>query len=348
MRTIPDFYKKVFQSFKKFPITLYAIEFTKADYVVENLYITRQDRTINFFAPHYSDGFVTRTAVDSSEELIASTQHVKLEESDLHVAGIKPVQSTSPLFTGVGTSTPVHRVIDETAVDPAFTEEADVFVNLRNRQAAQILKIGLDRVTMALGPNLETGGTVDIRPLDPFVILRKRSFIPAGVAHEDYTVAEASEKITFNLKLDNLASLWSQKWLDTNKFESAEVTIIFTFGDFLKQEGDSTPDSTFAQKLAGFDYERFVVNSSNFNNLVMTLKCIDRLQNNSTKILRRMYTKNQCPWIFGRHECGVKKDTFDQFNGNCNGSWDHCKERDNTRNFGGFVNIPSNDSGGYF
>ena len=348
MRSIPDFYKKVFQAFKKFPITLYAIEFSEPQYVNENVYLTRQDRTINFFTPHYSNGFVTRAAVDSSEVLVPNAQHFKLEESDLHVAGIKAVQGNSPLFVGTGASTPVNRVLDETTSDPSFTDEADVFLNLRNKQAAQILKIGLDRVTVAVGPNLETGEQIDIRALDPFVILRKRSFIPAGISHEDFTLSEASEKINFNLKLDNLTSLWSQKWMDTNKFESAKITIIFTYGSFIKESGDSTEDSEFSKKLSGFDYETFVVNSSQFNNLVMTLKCIDRLQSNTTKILRRMYTKNQCSHIFGRHACGVDFDTFQNFDGICNGSWDNCKQRNNTRNFGGYPNIPGNDSGGEF
>jgi phage-related protein len=343
-KTTP-FYKRIFNNFRRTPITLYALEFENDNYSNNNIYMTSFDRTIDFYTPYYWNGMVTGLSVDEGEELISNTNHIRLESSDLYVANIQPVYSTTDMFTGVGDSVPYNELIDDVVVNPSFTPQADIFVNLRTGKMAKILKCWEDRVTIAIGNELTSGLPMnDNKLLDPFVILRKRSFIPFGVAHDDYNNAEISENINTNLKLDNMASLWNNMWINTNQFDTARLTIIYTYMDTLMVNGQGP----LSEGINAFDYDIFYVNATEFNKTVMVLKCIDRLQANTSTILRRTFTKNQCPWAFGSHSCGAFNEQVESFSNVCPGSYGECSLRQNVENYGGFINIQANDTGGNF
>lgn len=339
------FFKQLFNMFRRYPVTLYAIEFDKPEYKIHNCYLTRNDRTINFFIPHYYNGMITSVGVNSGDMLIADKVHLKLEMSDLYSAVITPVYDTPGYFTGTNNLNFFNEVVDEYVSDPNFEEQADVFMNLRTGQACPILMIGSDKVTIVLGDELSTGVPMtDNRKLDPFVILKRRSFVPMNVAHDDFESAELSENINTNLKLDNIASIWNDIWKATDEFDTAKVTIIDTYIGAMNVNGVGDG----VKGITAFDYDMFYVDSTEFNSEVMTLKLIDRLQANSSTILRRLFTKNQCPWLFGNHSCGVMTSEFEQFGRTCPGSYEDCQKRKNVQNFGGYIGIASNDTGGYF
>jgi hypothetical protein len=324
---ITSSHKKQYSSFRKFPITLYAIEFQNSIHQSENFYITPQDRTIVAFFPFYSKGFITDTSITTPLEV--GYAHLKLEESDLINVNIRTSKSDEG-----GNPIPATNYTVSSTGTPVFNDEADIFLNLRTRKWSKIREIGSDRVTISLEVSMP-GNEL----LDPFVILRKRAFIPFSVAHEDFRIAETSENISFDFKLDNFAGLWADKWYNTNNYEGCKITIF---------ETDNSAIEAGSLGIADFQEYSFFVDAPMFNTQIMTLKLVDLLTFNQSQILRRIYSRNQCPWIFGRHDCGVSKDTFDSFNGVCDGSWGHCKSRSNTKNYGGFLNIPSTDIGGQF
>lgn len=320
---VPDLLKRAFAGFSKFPIILYGIEFEKTEDVIENVYYNFSDRTINFFAPFYSDGMIT---------YVDGTKGVYLEESDLYMAGVNDIDT-------IGDSAPTNSVLNSTSADTGIVD-ADIFMNLRTKEFSQIQTINTNKVHLRFKTEMENN-----QVYDPFVILRKRSFIPYGISHEEYTQGDITENLNVNIKIDNLTGVFSQKYNNT-EFENCKITIIFTLNELI---------DLGASGINGFTYDVFYVNSVQYNNLVMNCKCVDHLQRMNNQILQRLYSKSQCPWVFGSYNCGVKRSVFEksQFKDDddvpyCDGSWHSCQERENISNFGGFIGIRTEDTSGVF
>ena len=53
----------------------------------------------------------------------------------------------------------------------------------------------------------------------------------------------------------------------------------------------------------------------------------------------RMYTRNQCQWIYNSNECGVDSVDFATYP-TCNKTLADCRIRNNSERFGGFPSIP--------
>lgn len=123
-------------------------------------------------------------------------------------------------------------------------------------------------------------------------------------------------------------------------FRGHDVYFITSFAESLPAGSTSYHIGTTADNNAAL-IDRFYVNNADTNDQAVTFSCKTKFDVKSVVLPRRRYTRT-CGWVadYAGSECDPLGSVNTASFPTCDGTLENCRERGNTKRYGGFPGIP--------
>ena len=129
-----------------------------------------------------------------------------------------------------------------------------------------------------------------------------------------------------------------------NYLRGRDITCLTTFGAFLPASSTdyryigTTPDKNAVMK------EKFYIDSVTSDENVVSFNCKQKFALQSAVLPRRRFTR-ECSWTYLGSECNFSSSINSASYPTCDYTLEQCRERGNSKRYGGFVGIPNRGIG---
>jgi len=158
------------------------------------------------------------------------------------------------------------------------------------------------------------------------------------VSSESIKTTIQSGSPSINLSVPNIDRAIEAVIQNSNYLRSRDITFLTTFGPFLPSGNDyryvgSTPDKNAVMK------EKLYIDSVQSNEQVVTFTCKTKFSLRQAILPRRKFTR-ECSWTYGDLNCDFSSSVNTASFPTCDYTLDACRERSNSKRYGGFPGIP--------
>lgn len=160
---------------------------------------------------------------------------------------------------------------------------------------------------------------------------KNNTYMPTGIEHSDITNSADNKSNALNISIQDANGELSGI-ITNNDLSGVAVNISLIFLEFDNESGIYLPADS--EDNFNVDYRigsTTIADSENSQIINIELK---PFYNTSAPIPRRKFMKESCNWKFKSEQCGYTGS------GDCDYTFNKCRELENTERFGGFPGVP--------
>jgi len=143
---------------------------------------------------------------------------------------------------------------------------------------------------------------------------------------------------TINLSIPNTDRVMESIIQNYNYLRGRDITFLTTFGPFLPSGSDyryvgTTPDKNVIVK------EKFYIDSVSSDENIVTFSCKTKFSLKQAVLPKRKFSR-ECSWTYLDSSCDYSSSINTTLYPTCDYTLEQCRERSNSKRYGGFVGIP--------
>jgi len=158
-----------------------------------------------------------------------------------------------------------------------------------------------------------------------------KTYLPTGIEHGDITNSAENKSNSLNISIPDATGEFSGL-ITNNDLSGVKVNISLILLEFDNESGTYLP----VDNDDNFNAEYRIGNTSitDAENTQIDSIELDPVFNTNAQLPRRKFMKESCNWKFKSAQCGYSGS------GECDYTFNKCRELGNTMRFGGFPGIP--------